>query len=287
MTFPRLSDGFDSRYPLSNFLYQINMINKNFSFGDAFGAGWAKLKEHWLFFVLSYTTIFVVSGLFGGLAEGPYKDIEPTAGLLSLIGYLIRVWLNFNLLIAVIRLFDGVKPEWRDLFVWREETISYIGASILYGLMVLVGCLFFVIPGLYFAVKHGFYGYLIADKKLGAFDALKMSGQLTDGVKWSVVGFGLASIGVVLLGALAFGVGLFVAIPVVAVAFAFVYRSLYDQTFDLATATPGTVVATTPTVETPTAVTPVVPIAETVPEVMVTSAPEKSEASKTDTTPTP
>lgn len=248
-------------------------MTKNFSFGDAFGAGWTKLKEHWLFFVLSYTTIFVVSGIFGGLVEGPYKDIEPTAGLLSLIGYLIRVWLNFNLLIAVIRLFDGVKPEWRDLFIWREETISYAGASILYGLMVLVGCLFFVIPGLYLAVKYGFYGFLIADKKLGAFDALKMSGQLTAGVKWLIVGFGFASMGIILLGALALGVGLFVAIPVVAVSFVFVYRSLYDQTFDLATATPGTVVTNAPIAEVPAAAA-----AETkTPEVMVTPAPEKSE----------
>jgi uncharacterized membrane protein len=228
------------------------MANKNFVFGAAFGTGWARLKEYWLFFVLAYTTVFVVSGVFGGLAEGPYKDIEPTAGLLSLIGYLLRVWLNFNLLVIIIRLFDGVKPEWRDLFVWREETISYVGASILYGLMVLIGCLFFLIPGIYLAVKYGFYGYLIADKKLGAFDALKMSGQLTGGVKWLVVGFGFASFSVILLGMLAFGIGLLVAIPVVAVAFAFVYRSLYDQTFDLATVTPGTVV-TTETLATPVA----------------------------------
>lgn len=255
------------------------MTNKNFSFGDAFQTGWAKLKEHWLFFVLAYTTVFLVSGVFSGLAEGPYKEIEPTAGILSLIGYLLRVWLNFNLLVAIIRLFDGAKPEWRDLFVWREETISYFGASILYGLMVLIGCLFFLIPGIYLAVKYGFYGYLIADKKLGAFDALKMSGQLTEGVKWLIVGYTFAAFGVILLGMLALGVGLFVAIPVVAVGFAFVYRSLYDQTFDLATATPGTVVTTE---------TPVAPAVEAAlesapeikaPEVMVTPAPETPEQS--------
>lgn len=250
------------------------MTNKNFEFGAAFGAGWARLKEHWLFFVLAYTTVFVVSGIFGSLAEGPYKDIEPTSGILSLIGYLLRVWLNFNLLVAIIRLFDGVKPEWRDLFVWREETISYVGASILYGLMVLIGCLFFLIPGIYLAVKYGFYGYLIADKKLGAFGALKMSGQLTEGVKWLIVGFSLASFGVILLGVLAFGIGLLVAIPVVGVGFAFVYRSLYDQTFDLATATPGTVVTTeTPVIPQTEAVVETAPEAKT-PEVMIPPAPE-------------
>lgn len=246
------------------------MTNKNFSFGEAFGAGWAKLKEHWLFFVLAYTTVFLVSGVFGGLAEGPYKDIRPTTDILSLIGYLLRVWMNFNLLVITIRIFDGVKPEWRDLFVWREETISYVGASILYFLMVFVGCLFFVIPGLYLAVKHGFYGFLIADKRVGAFDALKMSSQVTDSVKWLLVGFTLASFGVILLGALALGVGLFVAIPVVSIALAFVYRSLYDQTFDLATAPAGTVVTAPPAVDAPAETKP----EAKAPEVMVTPAPE-------------
>lgn len=250
------------------------MTNKNFVFGAAFGAGWARLKEYWLFFVFAYTAVFLVSGIFGALAEGPYKDIEPTAGILSLIGYLLRVWLNFNLLVITIRIIDGVKPEWRDLFIWREETVSYVGASILYFIIVFLGCLFFVIPGIYLALKYGFYGYIIADRRVSAFDALKMSGQMTDGVKWLIVGFSLASFGVILLGVLAFGFGLLVAIPVVGVAFAFVYRALYDQTFDLATATPGTVVAT----EAPAAPAVEVVAESTsptkVPEVMVTPAPE-------------
>lgn len=207
-------------------------MNKNFSFGEAFGTGWTKLKEHWLFFVLAYTTVFVANGIFGGLVEGPYKEIEPTGSLLALIGLMLRVWLNFNLLVLTIRIFDGTTPMWRDLFVWREETISYVGASILYGLMVFLGCLFFIIPGLYFAVKYCFYGYLIADRRVGAFDALKMSGQLTDGIKWPLIGFGLASMGIILIGMLALLLGLFIAIPVVSIALAFVYRALYQQAFD-------------------------------------------------------
>jgi uncharacterized membrane protein len=225
------------------------MTNKNFSFGEAFGAGWAKLKEHWVFLIGAYLLLFVVSGLFSYLSDGPYRDIQPTGGLLALIGIFFRIWLNFNFLVIVIRLFDGVKPEWSDLFVWREETLSYVGASILYGLMVVLGCLLLIIPGIYFAIKYCFYGFLIADKKLGAIDALKMSGQMTAGVKWLLVGFGFATFGIILLGALALGIGLFVALPVVSLALVFVYRSLYDQTFDLATASAGTIVTTTPVAE--------------------------------------
>lgn len=257
------------------------MTNKNFSFGEAFGAGWAKLKEHWVFLIVAYMTVLVVSGLFSAIAQGPYQGIEPTSGLLELIGFLIRIWLNFNFLVITIRLFDDAKPAWRDLFVWREETIPYVGASILYVLIVCLGLIAFIIPGIYFSVKYSFYGFLIADKKMGAFDALKASGQMTDGVKWLLIGFGFASAGVVLLGALALGVGLLIALPVISLALVAVYRSLYDQTFDLVTATPGTVV-TTPVTEAPVAaVVETVkpdesPVAEKkAPDVMITPAPEQ------------
>ncbi len=253
------------------------MTNKNFSFSEAFGAGWAKLKEHWRFFILAYTIIFAVSGAFGYLSDGPYRDIEPTSGLLGLIGLLLRIWINFNFLVITIRIFDGVKPEVSDLFRWREETLAYVGASLLYGIMVFLGCLAFVIPGLYLAVKYGFYGFLIADKRLGAFDALKSSGQMTSGVKWLLTGFGLTSVGIVILGALAFMIGILIAIPIVSLALVFVYRSLYDQTFDLATATAGTVV-TVPAAEISTP-----GVEAQAPEVMITPVSEKTEASKSDT----
>ena len=249
------------------------MTNKDFSFGAAFGSGWARLKEHWLFFVIAYTAIFVVSGVFGALAEGPYKDIEPTSGLLDLIGLILRIWLNFNLLVVTIRMFDDVKPDWRDLFIWREETLSYAGASILYGLIVFLGCLVFLIPGIYFAVKYSFFGFLIADKKMGAFDALKVSGQLTDGAKWLLVGFGFASLGVIILGTLALGIGLFVALPVISIALVFVYRSLYAQTFDLI---PGPAEAPTvpPVAPIPASVTDDSSVETNVSDVLVTPAPK-------------
>lgn len=250
------------------------MVNKNFSFGDAFKAGWRVFREHWIFFVGSCVIIFLISGIFSGLSQETYKDIEPTSGILAFIGLFFRVWLNFNLLVITIRIFDGVKPEWSDLFVWREETIPYIGASILYVLITLLGVLFFIVPGIYFSVKYGFYGFLIADKKTGAFDALKASGQMTDGVKLLLIGFGFASTGVVVLGALAFGVGLLIALPVVSLALIAVYRSLYDQTFNHPVVPSGTVMATVSL--SPISVDPVVVAAaeHKASEPMVTPAPE-------------
>lgn len=210
-----------------------------FSFSEAFGVGWSQLKRHWVFIVAAFTTLFAIEAVFGYLIDVPYRDIEPTSSLLAILALLIRMWLNFNLLVIMIRLFDDVEPKWSDLFIWREETLSYVSASILYCLLVFVGCLFFVIPGLYFALKYSFYGYLIADKKLGAVEALKVSARLTTDMKWLLVGFGVVVVSILLLGLLAFGIGLLIAIPVVSLAVIFVYRSLYRQAFEVAVTEPS------------------------------------------------
>ena len=51
--------------------------------------------------------------------------------------------------------------------------LRYLGASILYGLMVAVGIIFLVIPGIYLAIKYQFYGILIVDKNLDIMASLK------------------------------------------------------------------------------------------------------------------
>lgn len=204
-------------------------MNKTFSIGESYSRAWAVFKENAFFLIGATLLTMIVSSFFSYLAEGPYKGIEPTEGILSLIGLFMRIWLNFNLLVVTIRILDGVKPEWQELFVWRDEMLSYMGASILYFFIIFLGCLLFIIPGLYFAIKYSLYGFLIADKRLGAFDALKKSGEVTSGVKWLLIGFGLVSTGVAFLGVLAFGVGILVALPVISLALALVYRSLSQE----------------------------------------------------------
>ena len=60
--------------------------------------------------------------------------------------------------------------------------------------------------------------------------ALKRSSAITRGVKWDLFIFGIMFFGLNILGVLCLLVGLFVSIPVSALAVAFVYRKLLSQT---------------------------------------------------------
>jgi uncharacterized membrane protein len=67
---------------------------------------------------------------------------------------------------------------------------------------------------------------LIVDKDLDISEAMKQSTSLTRGIKWPLLGFILVSFGIFILGALLFGVGILVAIPIIWLANINLYRSL-------------------------------------------------------------
>src|SRR5690606_15819895 len=124
----------------------------------------------------------------------------------------------------------GEQPTW-DL-VTKNASIwwKYIIAGILYSLLVYVGFFFLIIPGIYFALKYQFFIYVLVDNnELGVFAALKESARISKGVKWKLFGFWWVALGCVILGIIALGVGIFVAMLVLGTAGAFIYDELRRQ----------------------------------------------------------
>lgn len=65
---------------------------------------------------------------------------------------------------------------WSSTFM---EPLHLVIGTLLYGAMVSIGMMFFVIPGLYLAVKFWFFAQIIVDKKVGALEALQQSSRIT------------------------------------------------------------------------------------------------------------
>jgi uncharacterized membrane protein len=101
-----------------------------------------------------------------------------------------------------------------------------IGSTILISLAVVLGLVALIIPGIYLMLRYMFAQVFIIDKNQGVLESMKNSAKITDGVKWQLLLFNLISLGVIVLGALAFGIGLLVAVPMVYLAMIHVYRQL-------------------------------------------------------------
>lgn len=222
-------------------------MQKTIQYREAFAFGWRSFKGHWHFLVATFLLLFALSALSDYLTDEYFKDIEPTASILSILFSFALLILYFNLVRSLLRMVDGNSPNIQHLFEYDRSFWHYFIGLCLYSVVTFAGFLLLVVPGIYFALRYSLYLYLIADRNLGPIDAFRESARLTHGVKWQLIGLSLLSYLAVLGGALFFGVGLIVALPVVSLAAAYVYRSLSQQANEPVPVTAASALAKVPT----------------------------------------
>jgi len=205
------------------------MTNK-FIISEAVQFGWNTTKSNIGFFI----GLLIVAGLIQYIPDIIATTIEADAPFLSSIILIASYVLSMIVMMGLIKIFlrfcDGEKGGFSDLLSCYPLFFKYLVGSILYGLIVSLGLILLILPGIIWAIKFYFFDYLIIDKGLGPIDALEKSSEITRGVKLDLFTFGILLGLLNLLGLLCLLVGLFVTIPVTMVATAFVYRKLVPKT---------------------------------------------------------
>lgn len=201
-------------------------MQKRFSISEAVKFGFETTKKNLLFFVLLVLIIAAFSYTPGFITERLPKENWYIILLVSIVFWIVNALIQAGEIKIALKFIDGKKGEFSDLFSQSPILLNYIAGSILYGLIVFAGLLLLVVPGIIWAIKLQFFGYLIVDKGMGPIEALKASWEITKGVKMQLFLLALANIGVIILGVLALVIGLFVAIPTTVLASAYVFRKL-------------------------------------------------------------
>ncbi len=114
------------------------------------------LKESWQGFTenISYVYyLFIPSLAFSLLAI--MVDWQSSA-ILSLIGVIIAMFSTISLLFFFRSGKKDTYATWKNYFALLPK---YIGVSILQCLMIFAGLIFFIIPGIYLALRYAFVGY--------------------------------------------------------------------------------------------------------------------------------
>lgn len=82
------------------------------------------------------------------------------------------------------------------IFEPYERTLNVIGASLLVSLLVMVGCICFIIPGIYLAFSYAMVPYLLATRKdLTITETLELSRKMMDGHKFNYFVLSISFIG--------------------------------------------------------------------------------------------
>lgn len=199
---------------------------EKFSIGEAIGFGWETFKKNYLLLIGLAAIDLVINSIPNMISDEPSSQKNIT----GLIIWLVAVIVQIGVITISLKLIEGKKTGINDLFSNLRLYWRYLGGTILYGLIVIIGFILLIVPGIIWAIKYQFYGYLIIDKKMKPMDALRKSAEITEGERWNLFILGFALFGVILLGVLALGIGIFAALPVVWIAAAFIYRKLLKAT---------------------------------------------------------
>jgi uncharacterized membrane protein len=202
----------------------------HFSKKEAIKFGFNVAKSNVIFFLGVGVVWAFITIISQGLQSSLNSDNQFIASfLVSLVMWVIGSMISMGIIYITLQFVDKKKPQVKDVF-YTKNLFNYILASIMKMLIVLVGYILLIIPGIIFSIKLQYSEFLIVDKGMDAVDSLKGSWELTKGVKWNLFLFGILLALINILGFLALLLGLLVTVPLSMVANAYVYRKLLSQT---------------------------------------------------------
>lgn len=156
-----------------------------------------------------------IGTLFGipFMDEGVTQEQLIVSAIGDIIGEIISIFLGLGGTIFGLNLLKGKEANVGQIFTGGRFLLRQIGASIIYAIIVILGIILLVIPGIYLAIRLGQFQNALVEKDLGPIEALKASWQITEGNVINYLALFIISIGIVLLGMLALLVGLIWAYP--------------------------------------------------------------------------
>lgn len=134
--------------------------------------------------------------------------------------FLLRIYEN------IFQALDGEEPQFSAYGQQTKNIITYFLASLITGFVVLAGFLFFIIPGIYLALRLQFFQAFIIEENAGIIESLHKSWEITRGQVLPLFMLALVMIGIMILGCILFGIGIFVAVPLIYMMYGYVFRKL-------------------------------------------------------------
>jgi uncharacterized membrane protein len=201
--------------------------------GTALSYGWNGLKNNVGSIAVIALVIVVINAAVQTLGW-IVGDSQFLRFVVSVIGFFVSLVLGLGLIRAALEILDGRRPEIGSLLS-TDGIGVYLVASLIVAVLVSVGLVLCLIPGLIIGFLLQFYGYAIVDRRVDAttsapqsdpIGSLRASFQVTSSNVGSLLGLSIVNLVLNLVGAALCGIGLLVTLPVTAIAVAYAWRQL-------------------------------------------------------------
>lgn len=212
--------------------------------GDVISSSWSIFKQEMGIVIGGVIVAGIINfasglpqGLLGGIAGAMEGQGEKEVAMILLtiswcflpIGYLVQWFVACGLNRLLLNVARGEPAAIGDLFTGGKYLWRMAGASILFGLMVLLGLLCLIIPGIIVSLMFFPYSYVLVDEDPPGVDCLWRAKTYTSGNLGSIFVLFLAMFGINMLGVCALGIGLVFTIPLTSLMFAVAYCKMSGQ----------------------------------------------------------
>jgi len=196
------------------------------SVSRAVSFAWSTFKKRYGLFSAVLLTIFAAwIGLEIAVIGGQRFGI-----LLWTVAHLVFLLLfasvEIGFLQTCLRLYDGREPKTVDAFAHWWLGLKFLAGQILFLLVVAIGLLLLVVPGVYLGVRYALFGFCMADTGADLTYSFRQSAILTAGTEIKLFGILAGLLLLNVLGASVLGLGLFITIPLSALVTTAIYRQL-------------------------------------------------------------
>jgi uncharacterized membrane protein len=200
------------------------------------GASWSPM-DAWAFAWKVVTTRFttvalpiaigsvvqsVVGGIVGGIGTAALTVLQSQGaidadaiavlnlafqGVSTTFGLVIGAFMMGGFVTTALKACRGQPTSFGDVFSGGRYFGRMLVGMIVSFILIAVGMVLCIVPGIIVALGIGLYNMLIVDQDMAGVDAVKKSWEMTKGHKLNIFLFGLIGIGVFLAGVLACGIG--------------------------------------------------------------------------------
>jgi uncharacterized membrane protein len=195
--------------------------------GSSYGNGW---KQLWKFFLelfligIIYFVISLPAGMGNWTVNAPTYTIWDFLG--TVYSILIAGPVGYGVAFAYLKAARDGTLEIKDMFQAFQTYWNAVLAGLLVTVIVIIGFILLIIPGIIFACKLAFTPYLVVEWKMDAITAVKESWRMTNGHALDIFLIGLLGIPIVIAGLICLGVGVIVSIMWISLALASLYHAV-------------------------------------------------------------
>lgn len=214
-------------------------MEAKFEVGEVLVTSWKAVKSQIWVLVGLFVGYTIISSIISTFAMPSTPQEYFHLGGRAIIGYIISIIIGSLFSLGYIKnLFqtlDGDEPQFSAYGQQASKLLTYIAASIIYAVVVMIGLMVFIIPGIYLALRLQFFQAFIVQENSGIMESLRMSWDITKGSAGKLFVLALAMIGISIIGFIILIVGIFVAVPVCYMMYCYAFRKLYPNPLQLKT----------------------------------------------------